>query len=49
MLNANVIRTHNCIAKQAGFMPSGWNTIESLSYDRLPEICPGSGEGAGYA
>jgi hypothetical protein len=29
-------RLTNCIAKQAGFMPTYWSVI-SLSNDRLPE------------
>jgi hypothetical protein len=44
MLNVNVIRQHNCIAKQAGFMPTSWLSINSLSYDRTPEGCQGSME-----
>jgi len=40
----------NCksIAQVGGFMPSNWLAINSLSYDRTPEITSGS-EGAGYA
>jgi len=40
----------NCksIAQVGGFMPSNWLAINSLSYDRTPEITLGS-EGAGYA
>ena len=44
----NVIRQHNCIAKQAGFMPTSWFAISnSLSYDRTPEgLNPGSSGGS---
>ena len=37
----------NCTAKQAGVMPSVWSAINggSFSYDRTPEITPGSREG----
>lgn len=50
MQTANLIRQHNCIAKQAGFMPSSWLAINSLSYDRTPEgTRPGSREGVGTA
>jgi len=36
-------RQHNTIATQAGFMPSCWLAINSLSYDRTPEgKSPGS-------
>ena len=37
----------NCksIAQVGGFMPSNWLAINSeLSYDRTPELCPGSAE-----
>lgn len=40
-------RQHYCIAKQAGFMPSVWFAINSLSgngSDRTPEITQGSRE-----
>ena len=43
MFNATVIRQHNCIAKQAGLMPTVWFAINSLSYDRgTSEGCQGS-------
>ena len=44
-------RQFNVIAKQAGFMPTSWLAINSLSNDRTPEgyITQGSREGAGYA
>jgi hypothetical protein len=39
-------RQFNSTAKQAGFMPTSWFAINSLSYDRTPEgIAPGSREG----
>jgi len=38
MLHASLHRLQNCIAKQAGFMPTYWSAIVSnLSYDRTPE------------
>lgn len=49
---ATLQRQHYCTAKQAGFMPSVWFAINSLSgngSDRTPEIRPGSQEGDGYA
>jgi len=43
MKNASYIRQHCSIAKQAGFMPTSWLAINSLSYDRTPEgNIPGS-------
>jgi hypothetical protein len=44
----STVRQHfNTIAKQAGFMPTSWLAINSLSLDRTPEgyISPGSREG----
>jgi hypothetical protein len=49
MQNCSFNRQHS-IAKQAGFTPSYWLAINSLSNDRTPEgITPGFLEGAGYA
>jgi hypothetical protein len=44
-------RQFNSIAKQAGFMPTSWLAINSLSLDRTPEgyISSGFLEGSGYA
>jgi hypothetical protein len=39
----------NNIAKQLGFGLGLWLVINSMSYDRTPEITQGSREGAGYA
>jgi hypothetical protein len=43
----SIHRQLNCSAKQAGFMPTSWLAINSLSFDRTPEgyISPGSREG----
>jgi hypothetical protein len=40
----SIHRQFNCSAKQAGFMPTSWLAINSLSLDRTPEgyISPGS-------
>jgi hypothetical protein len=40
----SIHRQSNCTAKQAGFMPTSWLAINSLSLDRTPEayISPGS-------
>ncbi len=47
----SIHRQFNSMAKQAGFMPTSWLAVNSLSCDRTPEgIYPqGSREGAGYA
>ena len=43
MKSVTYIRQHCSIAKQAGFMPTSWLAINSLSYDRTPEgNIPGS-------
>ena len=45
MKSVSYIRQHCSIAKQAGFMPTSWLAINSLSYDRTPEgNTPGSQE-----
>ena len=50
MQNVSLHRQFDCSAKQAGFMPTYWFAINSLSNDRTPEgISPGFLEGDGYA
>jgi hypothetical protein len=49
MKTTSLHRQCKSIAQVGGFMPSNWLAINSLSYDRSPEITLGSREGAGYA
>ena len=48
MKTTSLHRQCKSIAQVGGFMPSSWLANNSLSYDRTPEIMPGS-KGAGYA
>ena len=38
----SIHRQINCMAKQAGLLPTSWFANNSLSYDRTPEISKGS-------
>jgi hypothetical protein len=44
MQNVSLHRNCKSIAQVGGFMPSSWLAINSLSYDRTPELTLGSTE-----
>jgi len=44
MQNVSLHRQCKSIAQVGGFMPSSWLAINSLSYDRTPELTLGSTE-----